>query len=89
MSGDTRPANRPAGHPAGDLLVRRVPRLQEVVDTGFIDSADSGIRVGIRGQPSPLGFGIYVSHFLKKLHAIHFWHALVCEEESDAVAAKL
>jgi hypothetical protein len=72
------------------VLLRRVPGFQEkVVDVGFINSADSRIRIGIRSQQSALGFGKSLSRFPKKPHAIHFRHALVCEQKSDAVAAKL
>ena len=58
------------------------------ISFGSFDSADSGIRIGIRGQQRALGFGKYLSRFLKKLHAIHSWRALVCEQEGYAGAAK-
>jgi len=60
-----------------------------VVDADFIDGADRGIGISIRGQQSALGFGKDLARFLKKLHAIHFRHALVGQQESDAVAAEL
>src|SRR5215471_7754720 len=70
------------------MLLRWVPRLQEkVVDAGFIDSADSGVSIGVCGEQSALGFRKNISCFLKKSDAIHFWHALICKQQSHAIAA--
>src|SRR5215471_12929640 len=70
------------------MLLRWVPRFEKkVVDAGFIDSTDSGVSIGICCEQSAPCFRKNVSCFLKKSDAIHFWHALVCKQQSHAIVA--
>jgi hypothetical protein len=62
------------------VLLRRVPRLEEiVVETDRVNGPDRGLGVGIGGQQHPLGIGDPLSSLLQKLDAGHVRHPLVSQ----------
>jgi hypothetical protein len=72
------------------LLLRRIPRLQQVVvEVHHVDRLDRGVGVGVGGQQRPSGVREQVHGLLQKLQAAHLWHAVIGQQHRHHVAAKL
>ena len=72
------------------LLLGRIPRLQEVVvDLDFVDGLDGGVRVRVGGEKDTLGLWVDLDGALEELHAVHSGHALVHQEERRRVSPTL
>ena len=77
-------------HDRVELLVGRIPRLQQVVvERHAVDRVDRGLRVGVGGQEHPLGLGREPHRLLQELDARHLGHALVGQEQRDRRPAQL
>ncbi len=77
-------------HDRVELLLRRIPRLEQVVvQVDDVDGVDRGIGVGVRGQQHPPGRGEQVHRLLKEFDAVHPRHAVVGQDHRDMVTAQL
>ncbi len=77
-------------HDRVELLLRRIPRLEQVVvQIDDVDGVDRGIGVGVRGQQHPSGRGEQVHRLFEELDAVHPRHAVVGQNHRDLVAAQL
>ena len=73
-----------------ELLLRRIPRLEQVVvQVDDVDRVDGGVGVGVCGQQHPAGQGIDIHGFFQELDAAHAGHPVVGDEHRDGVAAQL
>ena len=73
-----------------ELLVRRVPGLQQVVvERDAVDRVDRRLGVGVGGEEHALGLGGEPHRLLQELDARHLRHALVGEQQRDRIAAQL
>ncbi|HEV2874435.1 MAG TPA: hypothetical protein VGW14_04740, partial [Thermoleophilaceae bacterium] len=71
------------------LLLRRVPRLEQVVvERDLVDRRDRRLGVGVRGQQDALGVGSELARLDEVLGAGHAGHALVGDQQRDLVAAR-
>ena len=71
-----------------EMIGRGIPRLHEkIIDIGFVDGADGGVGVGIGGEEGALCLGKDAHAFLQEGDAVHVGHALIGEEEGDAIVA--
>jgi hypothetical protein len=65
-----------------------IPRLQKkIVEAGLIDGADRGVRIRISREQSPLRRGKDSHRLLQKFHTVHARHALVGQQQGNAVIA--
>jgi hypothetical protein len=70
-----------------ELLLRRVPRLEQVVvDVDDVDRADRGVGVGVRGEQGSAGAREDVHRLLEELDAGHARHPVVGEQRRHARA---
>ena len=73
-----------------ELLLRRVPGLEEVVvQVDHVDGVDGGTRIGICGQQNAPGGREEVHRLLEELDAVHLRHPIVRQEQRHHVAAQL
>jgi hypothetical protein len=72
-----------------EVLLGRVPRLGEVVvELDVVDRLDRGVRVRVGREEDALGLGRLVHRQLEEVDALHAGHALVGEQERDALPAQ-
>ena len=70
-----------------ELLLRRVPGLEEVVvERRLVDRRDRGVRVGVGGEQHALRVGEDRPGLRQVLRALHPRHALVGDQERDLLA---
>ena len=86
-------ANRVAGNVSGQLdgfdQLVILPWLGDIAEyLTLVDRIDHGGQIGIPGQQNPRGVARQLLGFLKKLHAGHFRHALIGQDDVDAVASE-
>ncbi len=75
-------------HDRVELLLRRIPGLQQiVVKSHFVDRADGSVLVGIRGQQDPAGVREDLGRFGQELDSSHARHALVHHEEGHCLVS--
>jgi hypothetical protein len=73
-----------------ELLLRRLPRLEQVVvDIDKVDGGDRRVGVGVGRQQRPTGPWEQVHGGLKELDPAHLGHSVVGEHDRDAAAAEL
>ncbi len=73
-----------------ELLLGRVPRLQQVVvDVDDVDRRDRRVGVRVGGEQSAPGPGEQVHGLLEELDAVQPGHPVVGEDRGDGVAAEL
>ena len=73
-----------------ELLLRRIPRLEQVVvQVDDVDRVDRGVGVGVRGQQHAARQRIDVHRLFEELDAAHLRHPVVGDEHRDGVAAQL
>ena len=73
-----------------ELLLRRVPRLEQVVvQVDDVDRVDRGVGVGVCRQQHPAGQGVDVHRLFEELDAAHLRHPVVGDEHRDGVTAQL
>ena len=73
-----------------ELLLRRVPRLEQVVvEVDDVDGLDGGVGVGVGGQQHPARAGVEVHRGLEEVQPVHARHAVVGEQHRHGVAAQL
>jgi uncharacterized membrane protein YiaA len=73
-----------------ELLLRRVPRLEQVVvEVDDVDRLDRGVGVRVRGQQHPAGVREQVHRLLEELDAVHLRHPVVGQHHGDLAAAQL
>ena len=73
-----------------ELLLRRVPRLEQVVvEVDHVDRVDRGAGVGVRGEQHPARPGVDVHRLLEELDPVHLRHPVVGQQDRDQVAAQL
>ena len=73
-----------------ELLLRRIPRLEQVVvQVDDVDGVDRRVRVGVRRQQHPAGQRVDVHRLFEELDAAHLRHPVVGDEHRDGVAAQL
>ena len=73
-----------------ELLVGRLPRLQQVVvEVDHVDRLDGRVGVGVGGQQGPPGVREQVHGLLQELQAAHLGHAVVGQQHRHQVAAEL
>ncbi len=73
-----------------ELLLRRVPRLEQVVvQVDDVDRVDRGVGVGVRGQQHPAGQREQVHRRFEELDAVHLRHPVVGQQQRDRFAAQL
>ena len=71
------------------LLLRRVPRLEQVVvERDLVDRRDRRLGVGVGGQQHALGVGHDLARLDEVLGAGHAGHPLVGDQQRDLVAAR-
>ena len=71
-------------------LLRRVPRLEQVVvEVDVVDGPDRGVGVGVRGEQHPLGVGDDVHRLLEEVDAGHAGHPVVGQQQRDLLAAQV
>ncbi len=72
-----------------ELLLGRVPRLEEVVvQRDLVDRRDRCLGVGVGGEQHALGVGHELARLDEERRAGHRGHPLVGDEHRDAVAAR-
>jgi hypothetical protein len=72
------------------LLLRRVPRLQQVVvEVDDVDRLDRGVGVGVRRQQHPAGQREQVHRGLEELDAGHLGHPVVGQQQRDRFTTEL
>ena len=72
------------------LLLRRVPRLEQVVvEVDDVDRVDRGAGVRVGGEQDPPGPGVDVHGLLEELDAVHLGHPVVGQDHRDQLAAQL
>jgi hypothetical protein len=75
-------------HDRIELLLGRVPRLEQVVvERHVVDGCDGRLGVGIRGQEHALGVGHQRAGLDQVVGAGHARHPLVCDQHGCLVAA--
>ena len=68
----------------------RIPWLHEkIIETGMIDRVDRGIRVGVSREQRPLRVRKYLPRRLQEADAIHPRHALISQQQRNAIIADL
>ena len=73
-----------------ELLLRRIPRLQQVVvNIGPIDGGNGRIGIGVGGEKNAPGLGVKLAGLFEKLDPGHLRHAMVGEQQADAFVAEL
>ncbi len=73
-----------------ELLLRRIPRLEQVVvQVDDVDGVDRGVGVGVRGQQHAAGQREQVHGGFEELDAAHLRHPVVGDEHRHGVAAQL
>src|SRR5690606_7452016 len=71
-------------------LLRRVPRLHEVVvQAGLVDRLDGRLGVRVGGEQHAARLGEQLPRAADELEPAHLRHALVDQEEGDVVATQL
>ena len=72
-----------------ELLVRRLPRLEQVVvDVDDVDGPDRGVGVGVGGEQRAAGARGDVHRLLEELDAVHAGHPVVGEDGGGGLAAQ-
>lgn len=72
-----------------ELLLRRIPRLEQiVVEVDDVDRVDRGVGVGVGGQQDPACRRVQVHRLLEELDARHLWHPVVGDDRRDRFAAQ-
>ena len=72
------------------LLLRRIPRLQQVVvEVDDVDRLDRSVGVGVCGEQGSPGTRKQVHRFFEELDASHLGHAMVREQHGHEVAPQL
>jgi len=59
------------------------------MDAGFVDGINSRIGVRVGGEQCALGERVHLRGLGEEVHAIHLGHALVRQEQSDGIVARL
>ena len=73
-----------------ELLLRRIPRLEQVVvEVDDVDRVDRGVGVGVGGEQDAAGLRVDVHGLLEELDAVHLRHPVVGEQHRDLLAAQL
>ena len=73
-----------------ELLLGRIPRLQQVVvEVDDVDRLDGGVRVGVRREQGTARVREQVHRLFEELEAAHVGHAMVGEHHRHRVAAQL
>ena len=73
-----------------ELLLRRVPRLEQVgVDVDHVDRRDRGVGVGVGGEQRAAGPREQVHRHLEEVDAVHLRHPVVGQEHRHRVAPEL
>ncbi len=73
-----------------ELLLRRVPRLEQVVvQVDDVDRLDRGVGVGVGGEQDPARERHQIHRLLQELDAVHLGHPVVGEQQRHLVAAQL
>jgi hypothetical protein len=77
-------------HHRVELLLRRVPRLEQVVvHVDQVDRLDRGVGVRVRGQQRPPRVGEQVHRLLQEVDAVHPRHPVVGQHDRHPPAAQL
>ena len=72
------------------LLLRRVPRLEQVVvQVDHVDRVDRGPGIGVRGEQHPPRAGVDVHGLLEELDPVQLRHPVVGQDRGDQIAAQL
>ena len=72
-----------------ELLLRRIPRLEQVVvEVDDVDGVDRGVGVGVGGQQHPARLGEELARLAEKLRTRHFRHPLVDQKDRDRAPAR-
>ena len=72
-----------------ELLLRRIPRLEQVVvEVDDVDRLDRGAGVRVRGEQDAPRVRIQIHGGLEELQAAHLWHPVVGEQHGDGVATQ-
>ena len=67
-----------------ELLLRRIPRLEQVVvEVDDVDGVDGRAGVGVGGEQYPAGRRVEVHRLLEELEPAHLRHAVVGEDDCD------
>ena len=73
-----------------ELLLRRIPRLEQVVvQIDDVDRVDRGVGVGVGGQQHPARGRVDVHRLFQELDPVHLRHPVVGEQHRDVIAAEL
>ena len=73
-----------------EALLRRVPRLEQVVvDLDIVDGVDGRFGVGVGRQQHSFDCGEQLQGTPYELHAAHAWHPLIDQQENHGVAPDL
>src|SRR3954451_9748101 len=77
-------------HQGIELLLWRVPRLEQVVvDVDDVDGGDGRIRVRVGGQQGPSSAWKHIHRRLEELDAAHLGHAVVGEQDGHPASPQL
>ncbi len=73
-----------------ELLLRRVPRLEQVVvEVDDVDRVDGGAGVRVRGEQDPARAGVDVQGLFQEFDAVHLGHAVIGHDHGHQVAPQL
>jgi len=82
------PVREQVRHRREQPVLRRIPGLEQVVvEPGFVDGGDRGLRVGVSGQQHPPSAGEKRPGLTQELHARHPRHPLVGQQQRRFLAA--
>lgn len=77
-------------HDRIELLLRRVPGLEQiVVQVDDVDRVDGGIGVRVRGQEHPPRSWVDADGLFQELDAVHLRHPVVREDHGDQIPPQL
>jgi hypothetical protein len=72
-----------------ELLLRRVPRLEQVVvEIDDVDRLDRGVGIGVGGEQHPAGGRVELHRRFEELDAVHLRHPVVGQDDRHLVAAQ-
>jgi hypothetical protein len=73
-----------------ELLLRRIPRLEQVmIEVDEVDGVDGGVGVGVGGQQHAARRRVEVHRPLEKFDAAHLRHPVVGDQHGDRLAPQL